>query len=315
MSGLRCSRLAQLRDMTMGGRADVVVIGGGPAGLTAATYLGRFLRSVVVLDAGDSRARYIPASHNCPGFPHGIAGDALLDRLREQAEESGAELVRARAEGLEYSADGFVVEAGGRSWQAAKVILATGLADRLPDVPWAEEAIACGALRLCAVCDAYEARDGRIAILGPAAALGGHARFLRGYTGRLAAIPTDGDLEAAAEAELRALDVQVLPSGGELRFDGKRCRWEVADESAAEVFDTVYPYLGYEGRNALVADWGLEAGEEGELKVDSHQQTGRPGLYAVGDVVSGLNQISVAVGQAAVAATHAHNSLPFAPRA
>lgn len=300
--------------MMMGGRVDVVVIGGGPAGLTAATYLGRFLRSVVVLDAGDSRARYIPASHNCPGFPQGIAGDELLGRLREQAEEFGASLVRARAERLEYSADGFVVAAGGRSWHAAKVILATGLADRLPDVPWAEEAIACGALRLCAVCDAYEARDGRVAILGPAPELAGHARFLRGYTRRLAAIPTDGELEDAAAAELRALEVQVLPGGGALRFDGKRCRWELAD-GGAEVFDTVYPYLGYEGRNALVADWGLEAGGEGELKVDSHQQTGRPGLYAVGDVVSGLNQISVAVGQAAVAATHAHNSLPFAPRA
>jgi len=298
----------------MGGRVDVAVIGGGPAGLTAAIYLGRFLRSVVVLDAGKSRARYIPASHNCPGFPHGIAGEDLLDRLREQAEEFGATIIRARADGLEHVADGFVVAAQGGPWQATKVILATGLADRLPDVPWADEAISCGALRLCAVCDAYEARDGRIAILGPAAALAGHARFLRGYTSRLAAIPTDRDLDPAAADELRALDVQVVPQGGELMFDGKRCRWEAAD-GGAEVFDTVYPYLGYEGRNALVADWGLEAGEEGELKVDSHQQAGRPGLYAVGDVVSGLNQISVAVGQAAVAATHAHNSLPFVPRA
>ena len=61
---------------------DVVVIGGGPAGLTAATYLRRFLRSVVVLDAGDSRARYIPESHNCPGFPQGVAGTELLQRMR-----------------------------------------------------------------------------------------------------------------------------------------------------------------------------------------------------------------------------------------
>ena len=299
--------------MTMGERVDVAVIGGGPAGLTAATYLGRFLRSVVVLDAGNSRARYIPASHNCPGFPHGIEGGELLGRLREQAGEAGATLVGARAEGLESSADGFVVAAKDDSWHAAKVILATGLADRLPDVPWAEDAIDSGALRLCAVCDAYEARDGRIAILGPAAALPGHARFLRGYTRRLAVIPTDGDLETAAAAELGALNVQVLPCGGQLGFDGARCRWEAAD-GGAEVFDTLYPYLGYEGRNALVADWGLEAGEEGELKVDRHQQTGRPGLYAVGDVVSGLNQISVAVGQAAVAATHAHNALPFVAR-
>lgn len=297
----------------MGGRVDVAVIGGGPAGLTAGIYLGRFLRSVVVLDAGSSRARYIPASHNCPGFPHGIAGEELLERLREQAEEFGATLVRARADGLEHVDGGFEVAASGKTWRAMKVILATGLADRLPDEPWAEEAIACGALRLCAVCDAFEARDGRIALMGPADSLAGHARFLRGYTGRLAAIPTDRDIDPAAADEMRALGVEAFSHGGTLGFVGRRCQWRAADGSISE-FDTVYPCLGYEGRNALVADWGLEPGEEGELKVDRYQQTARPGLYAIGDVVSGLNQISVAVGQAAVAATHAHNSLPLVPR-
>ena len=297
----------------MGGRVDVAIIGGGPAGLTAATYLRRFLRSVVVLDAGPSRARYIPESHNCPGFPQGVSGDELLARMREQAEGFGATIVRARADGLEHGPDGFVVAAEGGGWQAAKVIMATGLVDRLPDVPWAEDAIACGALRLCAVCDAYEARDSRVAILGPAKSLPGHARFLRGYTARLGVIPSDRDLEASAAGQMRALGIEVFGHGGELAFDGERCRWQAGDRGEA-VFDSVYPYLGYEGRNALVADWGLEAGEEGELKVDRHQQTGRPGLYAIGDVVSGLNQIAVAVGQAAVAATHAHNALPFVPR-
>ena len=297
----------------MGGEVDVAIIGGGPAGLTAATYLRRFLRSVVVLDAGASRARHIPESHNCPGFPQGVAGDELLERMRDQAEGFGATIVRARADGLEHGEDVFVVAAGSERWRAAKVILATGLADRLPDVPWAADAIACGALRLCAVCDAYEARDARVAILGPADSLPGHARFLRGYTARLAVIPSDRDLEAQAAGELRALGVEVFGHGGRLDFDGKRCRWEPAEGRAAG-FDSVYPYLGYVDRNALVADWGLEAGEEGELKVDAHQQTTRPGLYAVGDVVSGLNQIAVAVGQAAIAATHAHNALPLVPR-
>lgn len=297
----------------MAGQVDVAIIGGGPAGLTAATYLRRFLRSVVVLDAGASRARYIPESHNCPGFPQGVAGEELLRRLREQAAGFGATMVQARAERLEVGADDFIVTACGERWHAGKVILATGLADRLPDVAWAEEALACGALRLCAVCDAYEVRDSRIAIHGPAAALPAHARFLRGYTSQLALLPSDRDLDAAAAGDMRALDVQVLAHGGGLEFDGQGCRWRAADGTVTG-FDAVYPYLGYEGRNALVADWGLQAGEEGELQVDCHQQTGRPGLYAIGDVVSGLNQIAVAVGQAAVAATHAHNSLPFVPR-
>jgi|SRR5690554_90780 len=297
----------------MAERVDVAIIGGGPAGLTAATYMRRFLRSCVVLDAGSSRACHIPESHNCPGFPQGVAGDELLRRMREQAEGFGARIVRARADGLREADGGFEVAAGPERWVAGKVILATGLADRLPEGDWVEDAIACGAVRLCAVCDAYEAGDTRVAIHGPADGLSGHARFLRGYTRHLAVLPSDHDVDPAAAADMRALGAKVFPAGGTLEFDGRRCRWRTADGSVA-TFDSVYPYLGYEGRNALVADWGLEAGEEGELKVDRHQQTGRPGLYAIGDVVSGLNQIAVAVGQAAVAATHAHNALRFVPR-
>lgn len=297
----------------MGGKVDVAIIGGGPAGLTAATYLRRFLRSVVVLDAGDSRARYIPESHNCPGFPQGVAGTELLQRMHEQAQGVGAKIIHAHADGLQRAEDGYSVLAGNDSWQAAKVILATGLADRLPRGDWAEEAIASGALRLCAVCDAYEARDARIAVYGPARSLAGHARFLRGYARHLALLPEDGELDPESAAEMRELDVEIFDPGGRLAYDGTRCIWHASDGTAT-AFDTVYPYLGYEGRNALVADWGLQAREEGELQVDSHQQTSRPGLYAIGDVVSGLNQIAVAVGQAAVAATHAHNSLPLVLR-
>lgn len=304
---------SRLAGRDMGEQVDVAIIGGGPAGLTAATYLRRFLRSVVVLDAGDSRARYIPESHNCPGFPQGVAGTELLQRMREQAQGVGARIVHAWADGLERCDEGYAVMADGKRWQAAKVILATGLADRLPEGDWAEEAIASGALRLCAVCDAYEARDTLIAVYGPARTLPGHVRFLRGYASRLALLPEDGALDPESAADLERLGVEVFAPGGRLAYDGSRCIWHAQDGTAA-AFDTVYPYLGHEGRNALVADWGLRAGEEGELQVDRHQQTSRPGLYAIGDVVSGLNQIAVAVGQAAIAATHAHNPLPHNPR-
>src|SRR5699024_5475194 len=135
------------------------------------------------------------------------------------AEEFGATLVRARADGLEQVAGGFEVAAGGTSWRASKVILATGLADRLPRGAWAEEAIASGALRLCAVCDAYEARDTRIAVYGPARSLAGHARFLRGYARHLALLPEDGELDPESAAEMRELDVEIFAPGGSLAYD------------------------------------------------------------------------------------------------
>src|SRR5690606_35669217 len=208
-------------------------------------------------DAGASRARYIPESHNCPGFPQGVSGDALLRRMREQAESFGARIVQARVERVARDGDGFVLHAGTRRWGARRLILATGLVDRLPDVPWAEDAIACGALRLCAICDAYEARDSRLAIHGPAATLAAHARFLRAYSARLALLPSDRDLDAGEQARMQALGVEVFPGGGRLDFDGARCRHLAAD-GGETVFDSVYPYLGYTDRHALLAGAGLE---------------------------------------------------------
>lgn len=297
----------------MDARVDVAIIGGGPGGLTAATYLGRFLRRCVVIDAGRSRARYIPESHNCPGFPQGVSGNALLERMHAQAEAFGASIARARVGRIEAAGDGFRVTADAGTWRAGLVILATGLSDRLPGVSWAEDAIACGALRLCAVCDAFEARDQRIGVYGPGAVIGGHASFLRAYSAKVAMLPTDDDLDHGAIVEAQQRGARLLPGGGELAFDGARCSYRVAGRPDA-VFDTVYPYLGHHDRNALLRGLDLDMRDDGELGVDACQRTRVPGIYAIGDAVSGLNQISVAVGQAAIAATHAHNALPFVAR-
>lgn len=294
---------------------DVIVVGGGPAGLTAATYLGRFLRSCLVLDAGDSRAKWIPESNNCPGFPNGVAGVELLHRMKAQAMEFGTHFEGAEVTGIvrDGAGDGFLVAAGARSWRARCVVLATGLADRLPDVPWADDAIACGALRLCSVCDAYEARDACIGVYGPVADIGAHGMFLRAYSSRVSLLPSDGgegggDLRKAVDAGVR-----VLAPGGRLGFDGRRCSYACRDGEVV-VFDSIYPFMGARSSARIAAAAGAKLSRDGEILVDRDQMTGVPGLFAIGDVVSGLNQISVAVGQAAIAATRVHAMLPFVPR-
>ncbi len=288
---------------------DVLVIGGGPAGLTAATYLGRLHRRCIVVDAGHSRARWIPESNNCPGFPHGISGVDLLARLREQAGSFGAVFAQGTVQALGRDADGFIARADdGRCWRAAAVIIATGLADRLPELPDVEDAIACGALRLCPVCDAYEASDQAIGIYGPWEAITAHVPFLRGYTSRLALLPSD----RAPEPVPPELDARVLPAGGQLVFEDGQCAYVV--EGRRHRFDTVYPFLGCSSSAHLAEQAGATLSQTGEIPVDAHQLTAVPGLYAAGDVVSGLNQISVAVGQAAIAALGVHNSLPPRPR-
>ena len=152
--------------MSEGGALDCAIVGAGPAGLTAATYLARFRRRIVVLDGGASRASYIPRSHNYPGFPDGITGAELLARLRDQAGRYGVEVTRALVDAIDREGDDFIVRTGGETWRARKVLLATGLVDKEPEMRDLREAIALGAIRLCSICDGYDVMDRDIAVLG-----------------------------------------------------------------------------------------------------------------------------------------------------
>ena len=138
---------------------DVAIVGGGPAGLTAAVYLARFLRSVVVFDTNAGRARLIPRTHNCPGFPEGIAGKDLLGRLRNQAKVYGAEIATGHVGGVEQSGEFFLLDTSLGMVKASRVVLATGVVDKAPPIPDLQDALAKGFVRFCPVCDAYEPRD------------------------------------------------------------------------------------------------------------------------------------------------------------
>ncbi|MDQ3617442.1 MAG: NAD(P)/FAD-dependent oxidoreductase, partial [Pseudomonadota bacterium] len=195
-------------------RLDCLVIGAGPAGLTAATYLTRFHRRIVVVDAGNSRARWIPTSHNCPGFPFGVAGTELLCRLREQAERYGATIVEGRITTLQRDDDGgFVARAdNGQHWRATCVLLATGIVDRMPPIDALDAAIDDGAVRLCAICDGYEASDERLAVYGPVDEAIRHAAFLRTFSRSVTVVRSEPGEPSPACAELaRASRVTLLP--------------------------------------------------------------------------------------------------------
>lgn len=290
---------------------DCLVVGAGPAGLTAATYLSRFHRRIVVVDAGASRARWIPTSHNCPGFPFGVAGPELLRKLREQATGYGADIVDGRIARLLRGADGFVASAGdGERWRSRCVVLATGIVDRMPPIDALEAAIRSGAVRLCAVCDGYEASDERLAVYGPIDEAIGHAAFLRTFSRSVAVVPSaPGEPSPECAETARAAGLVLLPPARKLRYADECCRVAFDDGEERE-FDTVYPVLGGDAQSQLARALGAEVDANDELVVDDSLQTSVDGLYAIGDIVSALNQISVAVGHAAIAATAIHNRLP-----
>jgi thioredoxin reductase (NADPH) len=299
-------------------RADIdcLIVGGGPAGLTAAIYLARFRRNVLVVDTGESRAALIPTSHNYPGFSSGISGVDLLAALRAQAERYGATLRHGEVRELAMDAHGgFAATLGSQTLAARKVLLATGIVDEEPDLPSCRKFVYQGAIRFCPICDAYEAMDKRIGVLGPIEQAVKKARFLRAYSRDVVVLPLKGAAVGNEErAKLRELDIKVPDScAADVTVSGDVVTVIMEGGTRCDV-DVLYPALGAEVRSGLATRLGARCNENGCLYADEHQRTSVTGLYAAGDVTVELHQISVATGQAAIAATHIHNSLPPNPR-
>jgi len=290
---------------------DCLVVGAGPAGLTAAIYLARFRRDFLVLDGGPSRAELIPSTHNFPAWPQGVSGRKLLARLREQALAHGAEIVEARVECLQRDGREFVAIAGERRWRARSVVLATGIVDRHPDWPGLAEATLAGQLRWCPICDGFEMLDKDIALVTAAGSGLGHAKFLRAYSRSVTLVALSDeeglDAEGIADLEAHGIELEARPLLG-FEPRGARVALKFADGASRE-FDAVYPMLGCKVQAELATQLGARCDESGDLLVDAHQCTSVPGLYAIGDVVSDINQISVGTGHAAIAATAIHNRL------
>ena len=293
---------------------DVLVIGAGPAGLTAAIYLARFCRSVILVDAGQSRALRIPVTHNYPGFSSGISGLHLLHRLRRQALHYRVHVHEGTVKSLSAGRGGFVATVGDIVVLAKRVLLATGVLDKVPAIEGLKEADAAGRLRWCPVCDAFEVMGKEVAVCSDASHGPGHAMFLRTYTSRVTLFVHDSleQLSNDARCAMQTGSVRVveepilkIKTGAEAGA-GLTIRLRSGTEM---YFNTLYPMLGSLPQDKLATELGATCAG-GELLVDEHQQTSVPGLYAAGDVVKALNQMSVGVGHAAVAATAIHNSLP-----
>lgn len=293
----------------MSDEPEVLIVGAGPAGLTAATYLARFRRRVLVADGGAPRACWIPVSHNMPGFPQGITGDAILKRMTEQAEEYGAVIEAGRVEQLTRDGAGFVARLNGREMRVRAVLLATGVVDHHPDLPGVERAIERSLVRICPICDGFEAIDKAVAVIGNDDKGVREAAFLRTYSDRVTLIHVGPDEASIATDELGRLGIELIRAPiDNVRLEGDRVT-ALSWGGAFRTFDLVYSALGTSPNAGLAEGWDARTGEDGRLIVDPHQATSVKGLYAAGDVVRGLNQIAVASAEAAVAATAIHNAL------
>lgn len=295
---------------------DCLIIGGGPAGLTAAIYLARFHLRVVVVDGGEGRARRIPRTHNHAGFPGGIGGAELVGRMADQALQFGAKITSGHLTALDRSDGGegaiFTAVLNEAPIRARTVLLATGVTNIDPAMPkqMIDAALVRGLLRYCPVCDGYEVTDKRVGVIGTGAHGAREALFLRGYTNDVTLIAEQGAHELAPEYRKSLVDAGVtLADGPVISYAIDEAALMVTLPGGGARFDSIYPALGSIVHSDLGRAAGANATDEGCLIVDSHQRTSVPRLYAAGDVVIGLDQISHAMGQAGVAATTIRNDL------
>ena len=293
---------------------DVIVIGAGPAGLAAALYLERYRRTVRVLHDGRSRALLAPQANNVPAFPEGISGRDLLARMQRQAERFGAHVGKAHVETLSRSERNFELGlSNAATLRARGVILATGTAMRRLALEAGdhESAVRARAVQSCPICDGFEHRSRNIAVLGSDLHGAAEAMFLRQYSHQVTLLARQPmALTPEQRSELAASNVQVIDRRVRaIRYIDGKLTVEVLGEAIPLRFDTLYPALGSVPRGRLARQVGVTCDEEGALPAYGFADPLLPGLFAAGDVLSGLDQIVVAAGQGAMAATRLHNWL------
>ena len=301
-----------MKDMATITRADCLIVGAGPAGLTAAIYLARFLLDIAIIDGGNSRAALIPRTHNHAGFPDGISGVDLLGRMRDQAGRFGARTRSGVVRSLAREGDLFIAQTEDGPITARTVLLATGVVNNRPALATDchAEALQRGLLRYCPICDGFEVTDRRVGVIGSGSHGYNEARFLRMYTADVTLISPEAALGLGAEERetLHALGVRMVEGPcGPLRVE--QDEMIVPTPKGDLPFESVYPALGSAIRSELASQVGAALSGDGCILTDDHQRTNIPGLYAAGDVVRGLDQISHAMGQAGVAATTIRNDL------
>ncbi|MEU9594751.1 NAD(P)/FAD-dependent oxidoreductase [Streptomyces sp. NPDC048193] len=293
------------------GGADVAVVGGGPAGLSAALQLARYGRRVMVFDTGQGRSTHHQTNRNYLGFPDGIATTELRDLGRRQlAHYPHVRIAAHRVTGVVGDARrGFTVQAQGHVWWARTVVLATGVLDHFPHFPHWQEYVG-RSMFWCIACDGYESRGRRILVVGHTDAAAGEAMQLHSLTERVRLLTNSrsNDISDRFARRLAAAGVPVVHDRIEAAegTDGRLSVIVTRGGRRLEL-DALFSIQGATPETAVARGLGVRLNAHGYVEVDTEQHTSVPGVYAAGDITAPhSHQVSAAVQEGAQAASAAN---------
>ena len=282
---------------------DAVIVGGGFAGLSAAVYLGRSNRRALLVDAGESMARWEPIVENYLGFPEGVSGQELLDLGRAQVQKFGVNSVRDKIHRIQRDGEAFVLQGAG-TYRGACVLLATGLTHLLPEIPGASACLGRSVV-FCKDCDAFRVRGKQIAIYGKRNEAVRYALAMLAFSPSVTII-TDGGNPSWGRRYQEMLEEYAVPVRREpvqalLHREGWLTAIVFQDATRCEA-DAMFTTRGDVYHTALAEELGAAEDEEGQLIVDGDMRTTVRGLYAAGCVTPANCQMIIAAGQGATAA-------------
>ena len=296
---------------------ELLIVGGGPGGLTAGIYAARSGRAAAVLDEGATggTAAVSPWIENYPGFK-GISGMDLMQKMKEHAEENIPIEMGVHIDSVSVSEEGFTLIAGDRSFQASAVILATGAKYRKLGVVGEEELTGRGG-SYCATCDGPFFKDKKVLVVGGGNSAVAEAIHLRNIGMDVSLVHRRDTLRAEKSLQEQAIKehVELILNStaekikGKDKVEGAEIRNTITGELTSLDVDGVFVSVGEDPNTALAKQLGITLDQNGYIVTDRAQRTNVKMAYAIGDVTGGLKQVITACAEGAIVATSAFEDL------
>jgi thioredoxin reductase (NADPH) len=310
---------------------DLIIIGAGPAGLTAGIYAARAALKALLIEGTSTLSQISNADHveNYPGFPEGISGFELTDRLKKQAVQFGLEIVSGDVSDILITTlekpsgrrveelDGWEIKTDGASYKALSCIIATGASWKKMGIPGENELVGKG-VSYCATCDAPFYRDKDIVVVGGGDTAVGEAVYLTRFARKITIVHRRDRLRACSLLQKRAFENKkieviwdVVPERilGEDRVVGIQLRSTKTSAPREIAAEGVFILIGLNPNTGFAREV-VTMDEGGYILVDADMKASAPGIFACGDCIhKNLRQVVTACGDGAVAAFSAQTYL------